>query len=65
MMTEMTEMTEMTRTMSDLVAWPHEDPARVMAVVFGWCAIWFVVLRLGFRMDTWLQDIEDGRRGFF
>jgi hypothetical protein len=40
------------------------EPARAWSVVLGWAAVFFVIARAGYRVDAWLQDIEDGRKGW-
>lgn len=54
----------MMETISKTMTAFQTEPARAWSVVFGLCAVFSVIARVGYRIDTYLQDIEDGKRGW-
>lgn len=58
-------MTTATTVLMKMMNLFRTNPAGAWSVVFGWCAVLSVFVRIGLRIDAWFQDIEDGRRGWF
>lgn len=59
------EMTTATTMLSKTMMMFRTNPAGAWSVVFGWLAVLSIPFRIGMKIDTYFQEVEDGQRSWF